>query len=114
MRDLGFDQTDDRGWITNWTNSGRKPGEVSLAYVRRLDETTGALVMLPTYPGVVPGVYPGVPGSLSLDRFGTLEGVRFRVSSPEEEWRTRTGSRPSGRQRVTVASCGRTSRYWRP
>jgi hypothetical protein len=41
-------QTDDRGWITNWTSSGLDLGEVSLAFERRLDETTGALVLPPS------------------------------------------------------------------
>lgn len=102
---LGFEQTDDRGWITNWTSEGRRPGEVSLAYLRRLDETTGALVMLPSHRGVAPGIYPGVPGSLQLDRFRTLDDVRFRVSSPEEEWAYTDGFktiRPGACERETV------------
>src|SRR5436305_278204 len=78
--------TGDRGWITNWTCSERTKGEVSLAYLRRIDETTGALVMLPSYAGVAHGIYPGVPGGLALDRFRSLDDVRFRVSSAEEEW----------------------------
>lgn len=83
---LGFERTHDRGWITNWTNDGRDPGEVSLAYERRLDDSTGALVMLPSYAGVQPGIYPGFPGNLSLESFRTLEDVRFRVASAEDEW----------------------------
>jgi hypothetical protein len=102
---LGFDRTDDRGWITNWTNSGRSPGEVSLAYVRRLDETTGALVMLPSYVGVAPGIYPGYPGGLALDRFRTLDDVRFLVQAAEEEWAYAAAFktiRPGARDRDTV------------
>lgn len=102
---LGFTRTDDRGWITKWTNSGRNPGEVSLAYERRLDETTGALVMLPSYEGVEPGIYPGFPGNLALDRFGVLEDVRFRVCSAEDEWAYATAFttvRPGARDRDTV------------
>ncbi|MEN3274090.1 MAG: Aminoglycoside-2-adenylyltransferase [Actinomycetota bacterium] len=83
---LGFTCTGDRGWITNWTNAGQDPGEVALAYERRLDESTGALVMLPSYTGVTPGIYPGVPGNLSLDGFRTLDDVQFRVASAEDEW----------------------------
>jgi len=83
---LGFARTHDRGWITNWTNTGRDPGEVSLAYERRLDDTTGALVMLASYDGVEPGIYPGFPANLALERFGTLDDVRFRLSSAEDEW----------------------------
>src|SRR5262249_48193963 len=92
-------------WITNWTNSGRDPGEVSLAYERRLDETTGALVMLPSYDGVEPGTYPGFPGNLAPDRFRALEDVRFRVCSPEDEWAYATAFttvRPGARDRDTV------------
>jgi hypothetical protein len=70
---LGFTCTDDRGWITNWTNAGHDPGEVSLAYERRLDDTTGALVMLASYDGVEPGIYPGAPGNLTLERFRMLD-----------------------------------------
>ena len=83
---LGFECTGDRGWITNWTNAGRDPGEVALAYERRLGDSTGALVMLPSYAGVEPGIYPGFPGNLSLDSFRTLDDVRFRVASAEDEW----------------------------
>ena len=90
---LGFERTDDRGWITNWTNAGQHPGEVSLAYERRLDDATGALVMLPTYQGVEPGIYPGFPGNLAIDRYGSLEDVRFRVASAEDEWAFATGFR---------------------
>jgi Aminoglycoside-2''-adenylyltransferase len=102
---LGFAQTDDRGWITKWSNSGMDPGEVSLAYERRLDETTGALVMLPSFAGVEPGIYPGFPGNLALDRFAVLEDVRFRVCSAEDEWSYATAFRtirPGARDRDTV------------
>lgn len=105
LRALGFEQTGDRGWITNWTNSGRRPGEVSLAFVRRLDDSTGALVMLPSYRGVEPGLYPGVPGALAIDRWRSLEHVRFRVSSAEEEWAYADGFtviRPGAGDRETV------------
>ena len=102
---LGFTQTDDRGWITNWTSSGMDPGEVAIAYERRLNETTGALVMLPSYEGVAPGMYPGFAGNLDLERFGVLEDVRFRVCSAEDEWAFSTAFatiRPGARERDTV------------
>jgi hypothetical protein len=102
---LGFARTHDRGWITNWTNEGRNPGEVSLAYERRLDDTTGALVMLPSYDGVEPGIYPGFPGNLALDRFGSLDDVRFRLSAAEDEWAYATAFsviRPGARERAVV------------
>ncbi|MGH2756975.1 MAG: nucleotidyltransferase domain-containing protein [Actinomycetota bacterium] len=86
--ELGYTQTDDRGWITRWTRFGRSTGEVALAYERRVDETTGDLVIRVEDAGdtLVPGVYPGVPGNLDPERFRTLEGVRFRVMSAEDEW----------------------------
>jgi hypothetical protein len=102
---LGFTRTDDRGWITNWTNSGTDPGEVAIAYERRLDESTGALVMLPSFDGVDPGIYPGFAGNLALDRFGTLEDVRFRVCSAEDEWAYASAFRtmwPDARDRDSV------------
>jgi hypothetical protein len=102
---LGFERTHDRGWITNWTNAGRNPGEVSLAYERRLDDTTGALVMLPSYDGVEQGIYPGFPGNLSLGHFGTLDDIRFRLSSAEDEWAYASAFsiiRPGARTRPTV------------
>jgi len=105
LRHLGFERTDDRGWITNWTNAGRDPGEVSLAYERRLDDTTGALVMLPSYDAVEPGIYPGFPVNLRLGRFGTLDDVRFRLSSAEDEWAYAsafTVIRPGARARASV------------
>jgi hypothetical protein len=102
---LGFTQTDDRGWIANWTNAGLDPGEVAIAYERRLDETTGALVMLPSFQGVEPGIYPGFAGNLALDRFAELDGVRFRVCSAEDEWAYATAFKtmwPGARDRDTV------------
>src|SRR5262249_24193378 len=102
---LGFKRTDDRGWITNCTSSGMDIGEVAIAYERRLDETTGALVMLPSYGGVEPGIYPGFAGNLALDRFGTLEDVQFRVCSAEDEWAFASAFKtmwPGARDRDTV------------
>ncbi len=102
---LGFTRTADRGWITNWTNAGQSPGEISLAYVRRLDESTGALVMLSSYDGVAPGIYPGFPGGLALDRYRTLDDVTFRVQSAEEEFAyvaAFSTIRPGARDRDTV------------
>ncbi len=102
---LGFELTGDRGWITNWSNAGRQPGEVSLAYERRLDDSTGALVVLPSYAGFEPGIYPGFPGNLSMDSFRTLDDVRFRVASAEDEWAYATAFRsirPDAPDRATV------------
>ena len=61
--------------------------------------------MLPSYEGVAPGIYPGFPGNLDLDRFGVLEDVRFRLCSAEDEWAFTSGFatiRPGARDRDTV------------
>lgn len=105
---LGFTQTDDRGRITRWTRTGRDLGEVSIAFMRRVAADTGDLVIQPEHEtqGVVPGIYPGVPGNLDADRYGSVEGVRLRVISVEDEWVFATGYtafRPGARPRPTVA-----------
>ena len=104
---LGFRQTQDRGWITRWTRSDRSTGELSLAYERRVDQTTGDLVIRIEDAGdqLVPGIYPGVPGNLDPERYRTLEGVRFRVMSAEDEWVFAKGFRalrPTATRRATV------------
>ena len=76
----GFELTRDRGWITNWT------GGMSLAFEERVDDVTGNIVVHDGTDGVIPGIYPGVPGNLDSTRWKTLEGVRFRVASAEDEW----------------------------
>ena len=68
------------GWITNWT------GAMSLAFEERVDDVTGNIVVHDGTDGVIPGIYPGVPGNLDSTRWKTLEGVRFRVASAEDEW----------------------------
>jgi hypothetical protein len=85
----GFSQTADEGWITRWTRTGREVGEVSLAFMRRVSDDTGELVIRPEHSrggDVVPGIYPGVPGNLGPDNFRTLEGVSFRLVSAADEW----------------------------
>ena len=107
LTDLGLAQTDERGWITRWTRFGRDVGEVSLAFERQIGTNTGALVFGAEHAsqGLVPGVYPGVSGNLDPERFKTLEGVRFRVVSAEDEWAFATGYRslrPEAAERSTV------------
>lgn len=80
LRARGFELTRDRGWITNWTSN------VSLAFEERVDDVTGNLVVRDFADGVIPGIYPGVPGNLDPSRVLTLEGVSFRVASAEDEW----------------------------
>lgn len=105
---LGFTQTDDRAWITRWTRSGRDHGEVSIAFMRRSAPDTGDLVIELEHEaqGIAPGIYPGIPGNLDVDRYASVEGVRFRVISAEDEWVFATGYaafRPGAPPRDTVA-----------
>jgi aminoglycoside-2''-adenylyltransferase len=105
LAELGFERTDDRGWITHWTRAGRDIGEVSLAFLRRSGPTTGDIVILREYGAWVPGIYPGIAGSLDPAAYKELEGVRFRVSSAEAEWLYTKGFatfRPGALPRPTV------------
>lgn len=86
---VGHTKTHDDGWITRWTRVGRATGETSIAFMDRAGPATGNLVIRPegSRGGTINvGVYPGVEGNLDLERFGTVEGVRFRVVSAEDEW----------------------------
>lgn len=87
LRGRGFDLARDRGWIANWTS------ELSVAFEQRVDEVTGQLVVPDSSDGVIPGVYPGVPGNMDPRRWKTLDGVRFRVASAEDEWAFSVGFR---------------------
>jgi GNAT superfamily N-acetyltransferase len=80
FRVRGFEMTKDRGWITNWTRN------VSLAFEERVDAVTGNLVVRDFTDGVIPGIYPGVPGNLDPRRVRTIDDVSFRVASAEDEW----------------------------
>jgi GNAT superfamily N-acetyltransferase len=80
LRTRGFELTRDRGWITNWT------GGMSLAFLERVDATTGEIVVRDSSDGVVPGIYPCVPGNLDRTRRRTLEGVEFPIVSADDEW----------------------------
>jgi predicted N-acetyltransferase YhbS len=104
---VGFTRTDDRGWITNWTRSGRDIGEVSIAFEDRVDPVTGRLVIRREHAadGVVPGIYLEVPGNLDPSRWRTVEGVSARVASAEAEWVFTKGFRafrPSSRLRASA------------
>lgn len=89
LKALDFTLTDDEGWITRWTRRGRDVGEVSLAFITRVDANTGSIVVRPEHSHggeLVPGVYPGITGNLDPDRYGTVEGVSFRLISAADEW----------------------------
>lgn len=76
----GIEMTRDRGWITNWSDG------ISIAFEERVDAVTGNIVVRDASDGVIPGIYPGVPGNLDPDRWKTLDDVAFRVASAEDEW----------------------------
>jgi GNAT superfamily N-acetyltransferase len=80
LRSRGLEMTRDRGWITNWTRN------ISLAFEERVDTVTGNLVVRDLRDGVIPGIYPGVPGNLDPSRVRALDGVSFRLASAEDEW----------------------------
>jgi hypothetical protein len=86
---LGFTLTDDEGWITRWTRRGREVGEVSLAFMTRVDANTGNIVVRPEHSrggAIVPGVYPGISRNLDPEGYGTVDGVSFRLVSAADEW----------------------------
>ena len=103
----GFVMTHDDLWISRWTRRARHVGEVSLAILRRVDDSTGDLVITPEGSRggrITTGVFPGVPGNLDVDAWRTLEGVRFRVCSAEDEWvytHSFSASRPGARLGAT-------------
>jgi hypothetical protein len=85
----GFTKTDDDGWITRWTRTGRDKGEVSLAFMQRSGPNTGDLVIQPEGSRggtIVTGVYHGVPGNLDPKRHRSVKDVSFKVVSAEDEW----------------------------
>jgi hypothetical protein len=103
---LGFTQTQAHGWITHWKRD-QADIKVSVAYERRVDQTTGDLVIRPDDAGdeLIQGIYPGVSGNLDPTRYRTLEGVEFRVVSAEDEWVFAKGYRsfrPAASTRATV------------
>jgi hypothetical protein len=89
LHTIGFAKTADDGWITRWTRCGRAVGEVSIAFMERAGADTGNLVIRPEGSRggrINTGVYPGVAGNLDADRYGEVDGIRFRVVSPQDEW----------------------------
>ncbi len=84
---LGY-QTADRGWLTQWVHpiTGRR---LEIVF---LEQTAAGLIQLVIRDGDpvgIPGRYPLVGGYLNANRFATLDGVSFRVCSPEGEWLAR-------------------------
>lgn len=92
---LGY-RTPDQGWLTHWEQeaTGRR---VEIVFIERTNEGGPELVIPVGAPVGIPGRYRLQPGYLDPARFGTLEAVSFRVSSPAGEWLARTKSVIAGR-----------------
>jgi len=84
---LGY-HTTDRGWLTQWfqrTTSRR----LEIVFLEQTANDLAELVIRPGDPVGIPGRYPMVEDYLDANRRATLDGVTFRVSSPEGEWLAR-------------------------
>jgi hypothetical protein len=77
----------DTGWLTHWSQQGSGRALEIVFLEHGADDT--AVLHIHAGEAGVPGIHPTVPGYLDIDRFATLEGVRFRVSSPAGEWLAR-------------------------
>ncbi len=85
---LGFFSRD-AGWLTHFgRGDGSEPLE--LVFLERSSDDSGILVIGPDDPVGAPGRYPMLPGTLDPNRFATLDGVSFRVTSPAAEWLARS------------------------
>lgn len=84
---LGY-HTTDRGWLTQWFHrtTGRR---LEIVFLEQTANDLAELFIRPGDPVGIPGHYPMVEGYLDANRFATLDGVTFRVSSPEGEWLAR-------------------------
>ena len=65
-------------WLTHWRRDN-KPWRLELVFLERTQEGSAVLVIAPDAPVGVPGRYPMPAGYLDQARYGTLDGVRFRV-----------------------------------
>jgi hypothetical protein len=85
----GFSLAQDGAWTTRWTAgaAGAAEADVEIVFVEPAEPRTGVLV-IPAHDaaGGRAGRYPLSSGCLDPDRFGTLDGVSFRVCSAESEW----------------------------
>ncbi|MFT3831590.1 MAG: hypothetical protein QM691_17985 [Opitutaceae bacterium] len=84
---LGY-QTADRGWLTQWFHptTGRR---LEIVFLDQSPDGRTELVIRDGDSVGIPGRYALVEGYLDANRFATLAGVTFRVSSPEGEWLAR-------------------------
>ena len=93
---LGY-RTADTGWIAHWhaTSTGRR---LEIVFLERSPDGVPELYLARGSLAGTPGRYRLWPGYMDLSRFATLDGVRFRVCSPEGEWLSRTRSVIPGRR----------------
>jgi hypothetical protein len=84
---LGY-HTTDRSWLTQWfhATTGRR---LEIVFLEPTAAGLIELVIRPDDPVGIPGRYPMVAGYLDIARFASLDGVTFRVCSPEGEWLAR-------------------------
>ena len=84
---IGY-RTSDTGWMAHWyqADTGRR---LEVVFLERGADGAPELRIRQGDPIGVPGRYPIVPHYLEPDRVATLDGVTFRVSSPEGEWLAR-------------------------
>jgi hypothetical protein len=97
----GFVLAHDGAWTTRWTVAD-PAGGIEIVFVEPAEPRTGVLVIPDgDAHGGRPGRHPLPPDYLDPDRKAELDGVRFRVCSPEGEWLARRGSG----QQESVVGC---------
>jgi hypothetical protein len=92
---LGY-RCKDQGWLTHWwqDSTGRF---IEVVFLER-DGQGEAMLRIPQgAPVGIPGIHPLWPDYVRAERFGELEGLRFRVGSPAGEWLGRKKSVIAGR-----------------
>lgn len=87
LHQLGY-RTTRSGWLTHWYQQDSNRF-IELVFLERDENGSPLLRIRPGDPVGTPGEYPLLPGQLDLNHFAELEGVRFRVNSPEGEWLAR-------------------------
>jgi hypothetical protein len=91
LRALGF-RSADTGWISHWA-LGDAAWRLEVVFLERAENESGVLVIGPDAPVGIPGRYPLSARYLDPARYATLDGVSFRVCSPQGEWLARAGAR---------------------
>lgn len=87
LHGIGY-RTSDTGWLTHWFQDGTGR-HIEVVFLERGADGATELRIRQGDPIGVPGRYPIVPNHLDPGRVATLNGVTFRVSSPEGEWLAR-------------------------